>query len=363
ARLTLYTQIGRDLEEWFAARLPVYEEIVSGLAAGRVPAQESDTSPVPPRRVGMAYDRLTPGSAEYEHVPAVPSGSFVRPLPAYLDAPRTAGGLSAPAPDAGRERVARVRGIRAASDDVSAGRAAAGVVRPVDARHPAPVVPAVGGDVWMRSWASSRNWTVEFAETEFGRAFALVADVFPYRPGPAGAGVDVGYRERLGSLVASVAVARAGVQSTSKGKEGEHGPSALFDEQLVSALRGVVAALDADAGPVSATGARPESGDGQAVAGTGRTVGDALRELAALVPDTPGQELLELLQAVRAAQDDTDSESVPGESDAMIRTLALEDLPRHLAIWAHTAYSTLRPMPLSVDAAAVDALHQQRADH
>ncbi|MGW7572242.1 hypothetical protein ACWGJV_39070, partial [Streptomyces tendae] len=152
--------------------------------------------------------------------------------------------------------------------------------------------------------------------------------------------MDVGYRERLGSLVAAVAVARAGAQTTPKGKEGEHGPSASFDGELVSALRSVATALDADAGPVSGTGARPESGSGQA-GGTGRTVGDALRELAALVPDTPGQELLELLQAVRATQDDTDSESVPGESDAVIRTLALEDLPRTLALWAHTAYSTL----------------------
>ncbi|WP_405192747.1 hypothetical protein [Streptomyces anthocyanicus] len=279
------------------------------------------------------------------------------------------------------ERLREEFGTRATTGGAAGGRPGVpGAAGAVSAGAGPDAVGMADDGEWVRAWASSRNWTVEFANTQFARAFALVADVFPYRSRPAGNGVDVGYRERFRRLVASVAVARAGVQSTSKGKEGEHGPSALFDEQLVSALRGVVAALDADAGPVSATGARPESGGGQVVAGTGRTVGDALRELAALVPDTPDQELLELLQAVRgsapaahdtpppspvtgAAQDDTDSESVPGEADAMIRTLALEDLPRHLAIWAHTAYSTLRPMPLSVDAAAIDALHQQRADH
>uniref|UniRef100_UPI002F90A8B0 hypothetical protein n=1 Tax=Streptomyces anthocyanicus TaxID=68174 RepID=UPI002F90A8B0 len=223
---------------------------------------------------------------------------------------------------------------------------------------------------WVRAWASSRNWTVEFANTQFARAFALVGDAFPYRSRPAGNGADVRYREQFRRLVASVAVARAEVQSTSKGKEPEHGPSALFDEQLVSALRGVVAALDADAGPVSATGTGPESGGAQLVTGAGGAVDDAVQVLATLVPGVRVRELPQLHQAVRSAapaaedaQEDTDNASLPGEADAVIRTLALEDLPRTLALWAHTAYSTLRPMPLSVDAAAVDALHQQRADH
>ncbi|MGW0302831.1 hypothetical protein ACWDYK_40035, partial [Streptomyces anthocyanicus] len=223
---------------------------------------------------------------------------------------------------------------------------------------------------WVRAWASSRNWTVEFANTQFARAFALVGDAFPYRSRPAGNGADVRYREQFRRLVASVAVARAEVQSTSKGKEPEHGPSALFDEQLVSALRGVAAALDADAGPVSATGTGPESGGAQLVTGAGGAVDDAMQVLATLVPGVRVRELPQLHQAVRSAapaaedaQEDTDNASLPGEADAMIRTLALEDLPRTLALWAHTAYSTLRPMPLSVDAAAVDALHQQRADH
>nr|WTC14111.1 hypothetical protein OHA15_40530 [Streptomyces anthocyanicus] len=361
ARAELISTVSQELQAWFEGKVGEYTALADELSATVSPGQYELIGSEQTGAIGGSERRSTTG---LPHRPATREQNEAAVTDTHTGLPSGIRRLPVtPASGSDRRETDHSTPPQPASsaprDFLEQPRVAV-----VPGAGGTPVVPgAAGGDGWMRSWAASRNWTVEFADVQFGRAFALVADVFPYRPRPAGTGVDVGYRERLGSLVAAVAVARAGAQSTSKGKEGEHGPSASFDEQLASALRGVVVALDADAGPVSGTGARPESGDGQAVAGTGRTVGDALRELAALVPDTPGQELLELLQAVRAAQDDTDSESVPGEADAMIRTLALEDLPRTLAIWAHTAYSTLRPMPLSVDAAAVDALHQQRADH
>ncbi|MGW0297008.1 DUF3626 domain-containing protein, partial [Streptomyces anthocyanicus] len=236
ARLTLYRQINRDLENWFAARLPAYEEIVSGLTAGHVPVQKPDTTPASPLWVAMVHtqseetdaldrqilrarkDQLTPGTAEYERVQAIldtyPSGADTTPvssysatvrerrpgqgadgseppepaaasesparhLAAYLDAPRTVDRTSSTTPAARPELPAQVRGMEPAADEVKTDRTEGGADRPADARHSARLdsVPGAASSPPRSFLDQPRSATAPYGQTSAVPAAVVHSDV------------------------------------------------------------------------------------------------------------------------------------------------------------------------------------------
>ncbi len=112
---------------------------------------------------------------------------------------------------------------------------------PTPARQVA--VPDIG-DEWLRAWALSRNWTTEFALSQYVQASGIVGRAIGYHTTVGQEETETEYRRLLRHVVAAVTDARAGAQTSGKGKEREHAATYEYDERLVSRLRAVFESLD-----------------------------------------------------------------------------------------------------------------------
>lgn len=111
--------------------------------------------------------------------------------------------------------------------------------------HPAEQESDPGiGEEWLRAWAASRNWTADFALAQYEQASGIVGRALNYHLTIGQGEVETEYRRLLRHVVAAVTDARAGAQTTGKGKETEHSAAYEYDEKVVSRLRAVFDSLD-----------------------------------------------------------------------------------------------------------------------
>ncbi|MFI2428668.1 hypothetical protein ACH5A7_32050 [Streptomyces sp. NPDC018955] len=99
------------------------------------------------------------------------------------------------------------------------------------------------GEEWLRAWAASRNWTTEFALAQYEQASGIVYRALNYHLTIGQGEVETEYRGLLRHVVAAVTDARAGAQTTGKGKEPEHSAPYEYDEKVASRLGAVFDAL------------------------------------------------------------------------------------------------------------------------